>query len=120
MFENNTEYRQNLRKDLYMRAFLKDVCLRPSCYDCNFKGLNRQSDITLADFWGIQNVLPDMDDDKGTSLIFVNSKNGQEIFNSISCGIKFKEVDINEAVKYNSSAIKSVSKNPNRDYFLQN
>lgn len=118
LFENNTEYRQNLRKDLYMRAFLKDVCLRPSCYDCNFKGLNRQSDITLADFWGIQNVLPDMDDDKGTSLIFVNSKNGQEIFNSISCGIKFKEVDINEAVKYNSSAIKSVSKNPNRDYFF--
>ena len=58
-----------------------------------------------------------MDDDKGTSLIFVK-KNGQEIFNSISCGIKFKEVDINEAVKYNPSAIKSVSKNPNRDYFF--
>lgn len=119
LFKNNTEYRQNLQKDLYMRAFLKDVCLRPSCYECEFKGLNRQSDITLADFWGIQNVLPKMDDDKGTSLVFINSNNGREIFNSISKKTDFKEVDINEAVKYNPSAIRSVKKNSNRDYFFE-
>lgn len=118
LFKNNTEYRKNLSEDLYMKAFLKDVCLRPSCYECGFKTLNRQSDITLADFWGIGNILPEMDDDKGTSLVFINSKTGQEIFNSISNEMKVKEVDINEAVKYNPSAIKSVQKNPNRNYFL--
>lgn len=118
LFKNNTEYRKNLNEDLYMKAFLKDVCLRPSCYDCEFKTLNRQSDITLADFWGIENVLPEMDDDKGTSLIFVNSKTGQDVFNNISSNMIYKEVDINEAVKYNSAAIKSVPKNPNRDSFF--
>lgn len=118
LFKNNTEYRRTLSEDLYMRAFLKDVCLRPSCYDCEFKTLNRQSDITLADFWGIENVLPEMDDDKGTSLIFINSKTGREIFYSISNEMKFKEVDINEAIKYNPSAIKSVLENPNRDKFF--
>lgn len=56
LFENNKEYRETLDKDLYMRAFLKDVCLRPSCYACKFKSIYRQSDITLADFWGIQNI----------------------------------------------------------------
>lgn len=118
LFKNNTEYRKILNEDLYMKAFLKDLCLRPSCYNCEFKTLNRQSDITLADFWGIQNMLPEMDDDKGTSLIFVNSKTGQDVFNSISGDMKFKKVNINEAVKYNSAAIKSVKYNPKRDGFM--
>ena len=119
LFKNNIEYRQNLRNDLYMRAFLKDVCLRPSCYECEFKTLDRQSDITLADFWGIQNMIPDMDDDKGTSLIFVNSKAGQAMIEQIADKMKFKEVDINEAVKYNSAAIKSVDTNSNREKFFE-
>ena len=118
LFKNNTEYRKTLNEDLYMRAFLKNLCLRPSCYDCEFKTLKRQSDITLADFWGIEKVLPEMDDNKGTSLIFVNSKIGQELFEKISNEMKFKEVDINKAVKYNSSAIKSVLENPNRIKFF--
>lgn len=119
LFKNNTEYRQTLDKDLYMRAFLKDVCLRPSCYACEFKTLHRQSDITLADFWGIQRMLPDMDDDKGTSLIFVNSANGQSMLEEIKGKVLYKEVDINQAVYYNSAAIKSVEYNINRDSFFE-
>lgn len=119
LFENNTEYRKTLDKDLYMRAFLKNVCLRPSCYACQFKTIHRQSDITLADFWGIDHMLPDMDDDKGTSLIFVNSKAGQAMIEQIADKMKFKEVDINEAVKYNSAAIKSVDTNSNREKFFE-
>jgi len=118
LFKNNTEYRQNLRNDLFMSAFLKDVCLRPACYDCKYKGLNRQSDLTLADFWGVQNILPKMDDDKGTSLIFVNSEMGQRLFNEVKDKMLYQEVDINEAVKYNSAAIKSVKYNPKRDGFM--
>ena len=119
LFKNNIEYRKTLDKDLYMRAFLKDVCLRPSCYACGFKTIHRQSDITLADFWGIQRMLPDMNDDKGTSLIFVNSKAGQTMIEQIEDKMKFKAVDINEAVKYNSAAIKSASSNPNRNQFFK-
>lgn len=118
LFDNDTEYRQTLDKDLYMMAFLKDVCLRPSCYACEFKTLHRESDITLADFWGIQNVLPEMDDDKGTSLIFVNSDNGQSMLEEIKDNILYKEVDINQAVKYNPAAIKSAMYNPKRDGFF--
>ncbi len=119
LFKNDTEYRQNLFKDLYMRAFLKDVCLRPSCYDCRFKSLSRESDITLADFWGIQNILPQMDDDKGTSLVFINSEIGQTLFEEIKDGMLYQEVDINEAVKYNSAAIKSSRPNKNREKFFK-
>jgi hypothetical protein len=119
LFKNNTEYRKTRDKDLYMKVFLKNVCLRPSCYECEFKSIHRESDITLADFWGIQKVLPEMDDGKGTSLIFVNSIIGQNMFEQIKDKILFEKVDINEAVKYNSMAIKSVEYNQKRIGFFK-
>ena len=118
LYKNDTEYQETLYKDLYMKAFLKNVCLRPSCYACEFKTLHRESDITLADFWGIQNILPEMDDDKGTSLVFVNSTNGELLLEKIKDKILYKEVDINQAIVYNSAAVKSAKYNPKRDDFF--
>lgn len=45
----------------YMKAFLSDIILRPSCYECKARGCSSQSDITIADFWGIETLLPEMD-----------------------------------------------------------
>lgn len=118
LFKNNTEYRQTHDKDLYMKSFLKNICLRPSCYECEFKSIHRKSDITLADFWGIQNVLLKMDDDKGTSLIFVNSDIGKSIIEQIRDKIICEEVDISEAVKYNLAVVKSATYNSKRIDFL--
>jgi len=118
IFENHTKYQQTLLKDLYMNVFLSDICLRPSCYHCDFKTLHRQSDITLADFWGVQFICPEIDDNKGTSLVFVNSKSGIEIFDSIMSALIHKEVEINLSVKYNPSAIRSSSPHPDRAKFL--
>ena len=119
IFNNDTEYRQTLQNDLYMRAFLKDLCLRPSCYDCGFKTLHRQSDITLADFWGVENVVPEMDDDLGTSLIWINSEKGKETLSQINSKCKIKEVDINQAIQYNPAAMRSASLNHNRELFFK-
>ena len=57
-----------------MKIFLQNLSLRDSCYDCKFKKYNRISDITLADFWGIDNIMPEMNDNKGTSLVVINSE----------------------------------------------
>lgn len=119
VFDNDTEYRQTLDKDLYMQAFLKNLCLRPSCYQCAFKGLERESDITLADFWGIQNVMPEMDDDKGTSLVITQSEKGEKLFKEISKNLKFKQVDFESAIAYNSAMVKSAAKPKNREIFLR-
>ncbi|MGL5568833.1 MAG: Coenzyme F420 hydrogenase/dehydrogenase, beta subunit C-terminal domain [Cetobacterium sp.] len=94
--------------------------LRPSCYRCSFKGLDRERDITLADFWGIENIAKKMDDNKGTSLVFINSKSGKNIFEKIEANIKIKEIEIEEAIKYNLSAIKSSYENPRKKYFFKN
>lgn len=61
-------------ENIYMRAFLADLILRPSCYACSFKSSQSGSDITIGDFWGIENVLPKMDDDKGCSLVLLNNE----------------------------------------------
>lgn len=71
-------------KDDFMRGFLADLYLRPSCYACPAKALKSGSDITLGDFWGIQNVMPDYDDDKGVSAVLLNTEKGVLAFNSIA------------------------------------
>lgn len=103
---------------IYMKGFLNDIYLRPSCYNCNFKGIERVSDITVADFWGIEKVLPKMDDDKGTSLIVIHSEKGKQLFDELSEKMILNEVNLNEAIKYNSSMIKSVKYNEKRNSFF--
>ncbi len=117
-FENGDEYIKTVSKDLYMRGFLKDLYLRPSCYNCEFKSSNRISDITLADFWGVENVCADMCDDKGTSLILVNTNKGKMIFDSIVQDIRFCRVDKKTALKYNPPAEKCPIIPENRIKFM--
>lgn len=81
-------------QDLMMRAFLKDICLRPSCYACPSKGVHRSSDITLADFWNIDHVIPKMDDDKGVSLVLCHTLKGERLFSEVKDKLNYHEMDI--------------------------
>lgn len=118
-FCNGTVYVNEHEKDLYMRAFLKDVILRPSCYDCHFKPSTNVSDITLADFWGIQKVLPSMYDDKGTSLCFVNSERGKVLFEKVKVNMQYQEVDFQQAVSYNPAYYQSAKEPKERRLFFE-
>lgn len=66
-----------------MKGFLANLYLRPSCHQCAAKFGKSGSDITIADFWGIQQVMPDFDDDKGTGLVLVNTLKGEQYFTSL-------------------------------------
>lgn len=100
----------------YMRAFLSDMSLRPSCYACPSKGGSSQSDLTIADFWGIEQVKPAFDDDRGTSLIVVHSQHGEEVIKALD--MKAEEVSHEEALAMNSAYQKSVSPHPQRAAFF--
>lgn len=93
--------------------------LRPSCYDCKFKTLKRESDITLADFWGIEKIIPDMNIDKGVSLCWPSSKKGKRALADVLKQTDYYEVKLKEAIRHNSSAIKSVVVHKNRDKFFE-
>lgn len=101
-FENGETYLKHPNyKDPMMKIFFFNKCLRPSCHKCSFKDISRQSDITLADFWGIRGVKPEMDEDKGTSLVLINSEKGQRIFDELKCKMEVSEVDFEKAIKHN-------------------
>lgn len=100
----------------YMRVFLSDLSLRKSCYNCPAKSGKSGADITIGDFWGIENVRPDLDDDKGLSLVLVNSPKGMALLKNLSC--EFVTVGFDEAVKGNSAYYHSVSKPVNREFFF--
>lgn len=79
---------------------------RPSCYDCKFKGFPRISDITLADFWGIENVDKSMEKNLGTSLVMVNSQKGQAFFERIKPRINFVNVPFESILSGNPALTK--------------
>lgn len=70
-------------KNIFMRGFLSDLYLRPSCYACPARSGRSCSDLTIGDFWGIRNYRPDLDDDKGTSAVLVNSQRGLELLEAL-------------------------------------
>lgn len=121
-FENKKEYKKFAGDDLYLRGFVADYYLRPSCYDCQFKGDNIKSDITLADFWGIDKVNPKFNDDKGISLVVIHSQKGQQIFDEIKDNEKITYFSENaeKGLEYNPSYYNSVKmKNMRKVFFKQ-
>ncbi len=82
-YQENTWLYEPLNENLFMRGFLSNLYLRPSCYACAAKSGKSGSDITLGDFWGIWNHYPEFSDDKGESLVLINSTKGQQTFNSL-------------------------------------
>ena len=117
--ENGERIIQSAHDNPFTKAFHNNLSLRKSCYGCHFKHKTRQSDITLADFWGIKFVLPDMNDDKGTSLVVVNSKKGAKVFESVKDNMRIRQVDFNTAVSYNTSMYRSSPRPENREAFLE-
>lgn len=103
--------------DSYMQMFLRDYCLRPSCYECIVKN-EKKADLTIADFWGIENVAPKMNDGMGTSLVLIRTDKGRVAFDEVSGIMKTIEVSYEAAVKGNPAEYKSCARPSQRDTFF--
>lgn len=103
-------------KNEYMRAYLSNIILRPSCYDCPAKQGKSNSDITIADFWGIDVIDPDFNDDKGCGAVLINTTKGAEV--DVLSQTIYKEKTFDEIIKYNSSYYKSTTPHPKREEFF--
>ena len=119
-FENGQEYCKDRWHDLFFIGYLQSGNFaRPSCYQCSFKGFPQKADITLADFWGIENIDSSMDQDRGTSLVMVNSDKGQALFDSIKDKIAWKQFSMDDAKAGNPALNSSLSAtSPNRSEFF--
>lgn len=105
----------------FTRGYLgTGVFCRPSCYECRFKGFPRIADITLADFWGIENVAPEMFDNIGTSLVLINSEKGLRFFDAISSKLRSVKLPYETALDGNRSILQPLQKAKiDRDAFFE-
>ena len=88
---------------------------RHSCYDCKFARIPRQGDITLADFWGANVYFPKMNTNKGVSLVLVNNRKGEIIWNEIADQLENHVSRIEDAAKFNGNLIQRTEKSIYRD-----
>jgi coenzyme F420-reducing hydrogenase beta subunit len=118
-FANGRFSRERFFMNRYMRLFLSNISLRPSCYACAFKTIReRQSDISLADFWGINRVAPKLNDKKGVSLVMLHTEKGRQLFESSTKLTEHTRINLEQAIKYNPSAIESSVLNRFRSRFF--
>lgn len=118
-FSNKSEYYCDAQQDAYMRLFLSNICLRPSCYNCHFKGYNRLSDLTLGDAWGVYNHSPEMDDDRGTSVVLVHTEKGAALLSLVEEQIRVKKVEMQQAIPPTAESIQSAVPHMNRKQFFK-
>lgn len=104
-------------KNAFMRGFLADLYTRPSCHACPAKQLRSGSDLTLGDFWGIESLMPEIDDDKGVSAIIVNSDKGKQVLHNIN--VELYEVQYDELTTRNPALVKSFPITPKRIEFFK-
>ena len=112
-------YARGVESDPYLRAFFGDLSDRPSCYDCKVKKQHHVSDFTIWDCFTPESFNKDLDDDKGTSRILVNTDKGRQVFENIKDNFKYTKVETDALVRNVKEMLHSVEMNPSRKEFYK-
>lgn len=98
-FENGESDCKSAFSQKHKELFYANLILRPACHSCPYTNVRRPSDITLADFWGIENSLSSFDDNKGVSLILVNTNKGKIAFDRAATKIECINSDLQSCMQ---------------------
>ncbi len=115
------QYVQEMQQDPFGKAFLSNMILRPCCFSCPFAQYQRCGDITLADAWSIQYLDKKVDDNRGLSLILVNSNKGKKYFDTISSKLEhIQAIPQNWAIMANPGLVEPAKEHMCRTTFFDN
>lgn len=92
IFEDGSTAENTSLLNAYTELFSYDLLMRDACEKCPFADIFRVGDVTIGDFWGIENVLPQIDDNKGVSAVLVNTEKGEKLFNLAKNDLEIYEV----------------------------
>lgn len=108
---------KEITTNYYTELFYSHYALRPSCYCCQFSNMDRISDITIGDFWGIDKEDINFYDEKGVSLVLLNSKKGENLWEKVNHQANWIEVQNDYYRQHN---LHSSSERPeNRERFWE-
>lgn len=113
----NGEVRKPYMKDPFMALFAQNMTLRPSCYECPVRNGKSGSDLTLADMWSVETAFPELNDDRGVSLVILNSEKGRKML--AETGLEARHVDPVHAFDNNGGFAESVDRPERRDEFFK-
>lgn len=90
---------ENHRANAYSQLYFCHYSLRPSCANCPYASIERSGDFSIGDFWGIEKTHPEFDDNKGVSLLFVNTIKANQIFHAIQGTVISKESSLEKCMQ---------------------
>ena len=102
----------------FMNSYLSYTNIRPSCYECRFKGLRHISDFTISDCWGIAEADNEINDNNGLSALLIQNDKGLKLFECIKDQLTIKLYDAEELMAGNWTATKTVPKPEDRNNFF--
>lgn len=104
-------------EDWYLLAFLRNICLRPSCAACPAKG-RCGSDVTLGDFWGIGGAHPEVDRSRGVSAMIARTERGMRAIEEIADALVSGPSEYAFVLEGNPSLERSPAPHPDREAFM--
>lgn len=117
-YQDGSSYRELATKDPFERAFLANLILRPSCYQCQYKTVARVSDLTLADYWGVETVHPELASQQGVSLVLTHTEKGERLLAAVRKQTTVGTTDIERATRLNHATTHSGQWHRNRNEFF--
>ena len=114
---NKREFKESGMRNLYLQSMFRSWNMRPSCFHCPFKKIDRLSDFTIADCWGACRLVPEIDDNKGLSSVIIHSKKGLELWKKLADKIEYKEISISDIAEGNSNLTTNKPQSGNRKLF---
>lgn len=118
VFDNHSYVEQTYLVKSYMKSFMSELNVRPSCSECVFKGTIRKADLTLGDCWHIGSFCKKMDDNIGTTSVFVHSEKGLSLLEAIQHRINVVEIPTDKAIALDGKKmLYSVKKSPYQNEF---
>ncbi|MCO1600974.1 Coenzyme F420 hydrogenase/dehydrogenase, beta subunit C-terminal domain [Desulfosporosinus nitroreducens] len=112
------DYHKGIESDVWLRAFFSGICVRPSCYECNFKKRYRTSDFTIWDCFSVGRYSKKLDDDKGTTRVIARTNKAFEMFYKFKDNINYEEINIESAFGDVKEFVTPTKMNPMRAMFF--
>lgn len=104
-----------VNNDSFYNLYLGNAISRMSCYSCKYSTTNRVGDITIGNFWNINDEFSNIDTKNGFSEIKINSNKGMDLFNSIKNNFFIVDTTLKIIVNGNGNLVKPCEKPDIRD-----
>ena len=118
----NSLYLENGRRDnvswaarMWRTIFFSNLCIRPYCHTCPYATVDKPGDLTMGDFWGVDQILPEFDDGKGCSVALVRNEKAAQILRE--AGLTMRSVSVEDVIQKQANAFAPSSPNERRAEF---